>query len=299
MAEVDREIAAVARRQHGVLSIARLRALGLSDRQIRRRVADGRLHTLHRGTFAVGHRALSLRGRWLAAVLAAGPGALLSHRDGAALHDLRAIGDRSLTEVTVDVRGRRSRAGLCIHRGRIHPADRTVIDGIPVTSLSRTLLDLAEVVSPTQLQRAYEQAARLELLDLIAIERLLARSNGRRGVGRLRDLLAYDPARAARTRSELERLFLDLVRDASLPNPMVNAVVAGFEVDAYWPRARLIVELDGYAFHSGRAAFERDREKLTQLRLAGLDVLTFTYRQVTECPAWVAGAIDRILSREG
>jgi very-short-patch-repair endonuclease len=187
--------------------------------------------------------------------------------------------------------------GLTVHVTRaFHPDDVSVRDGIPVTSVSRTLLDLAEVVAPTQLQRAYEEAERLELLDVRAVERLLARSNGRRGVGALRALLEYDPAPAAQTASELERRFLDLVRNEGLPTPQVNVLVEGFLVDAYWPARRMVVELDGYAFHSGARAFERDHEKLVRLRMAGYEVLPFTYCQVTESAGWVGGVLRRCLS---
>lgn len=232
----------------------------------------------------------------MAAVLALGRGAVLSHRDAAALLDLRHISDGAI-HVTIDSRsGRTRRCGIVIHRARLHPDDRTTVDGIPVTTPARTLLDLAETASPTQLQRAYEQAERLGLLDTTAIARLLDRSNGRRGVGRLKALRDYDATEAAHTKSELERTFLDLLRAASLPSPVVNATLAGYEVDAYWPAANLIVELDGYEFHRGRAAFERDHEKLARLSLAGHEVLALTHRQVAEEPEWVVGALRQLLA---
>lgn len=131
------------------------------------------------------------------------------------------------------------------------------------------------------------------------IERLLARSNGRRGSGALRALLAYDPGPAAETRSELERVFLDLVCNACLPPPSVNVLVEGFLVDAYWPAAQVVVELDGYDYHSGRRAFERDHAKLARLRLAGYEVLCVTWRQLGEEPAWVVGAVRMLLARAG
>ncbi len=295
MADVDREIARIAERQHGVLSKARLRSLGLSDRQIEHRIADRRLHPIHRSVYSVGHSVVSRRGRWLAAVIAAGPGALLSHRDGAALLDLRHVHDGRI-DVTITGASRRH-AGIRIHRTRIlHPEDRTIAGGIPVTSPARTLLDLAEVGTPTQLRRAYERAHRNGLLDTVAIQRLLARSNGRRGVKPLGSLLDYDATEAARASSELESLFFDLVRAASLPSPALNAVVDGYEVDAYWREADLVVELDGYEFHSGRSEFERDHEKLARLRLAGHEVLALTYRQVTDEAQWVTAALRQLLA---
>jgi hypothetical protein len=171
------------------------------------------------------------------------------------------------------------------------------VDGIPVTSVPRTLLDLAEVSDAKGIRRAYEDAARLELLDVRAVERVLARALGRRGFTPLRDLLGYDPNPATQTRSELERLFLDRVRDGGIPPPAVNVLVEGFLVDAYWPAARLVVELDGYEYHRGRAAFERDHAKLGRLRLAGYEVLPLTHLQLTNELAWVIGAIRSLLDR--
>jgi very-short-patch-repair endonuclease len=231
---------------------------------------------------------------WMAAVLATGPGALLSHRSAAMLHGLRAT-NRATIEVTVARRTRRRRS-IAVHQARtLHPRDRARQDGIPVTSVARTLLDLAEVVPAAQLQRAYEQAERLRVLDLRAVHELLGRANGRRGVNALRDLASYDPARAVEAQSELELRFLDLVREEGLPAPQVNVVVEGFTVDAHWPSAGLVVELQGYAYHSVREAFERDHERFAQLKLAGYEVLALTWHQVTEKPAWVAVAIRTLL----
>ena len=296
MAVADTHIARLGERQHGVVARWQLTRMGVGASAVDRRLADGRLHQLHRGVYALGHPRATLYGRWMAAVLAAGRSAALSHRSGAALWEVRRTG-RQAIDVTVVGISRRSRRGLTVHVTRaFHPDDVCVRDGIPVTSVPRTLLDLAEVVAPFQLQRAYEGAQRLELLDVRAVERLLARSNGRRGVSALRTLLEYDPAPAAQTASELERRFLDLVRNEGLPTPQVNVLVEGFLVDAYWPAMRMVVELDGYAFHSGARAFERDREKLVRLRMAGYEVLPFTYRQVTESAGWVGGVLRRCLS---
>ena len=261
------------------------------------RVAAGRLHRIHIGVYAVGHANLSLRGRWMAAVLAFGRGAVLSHWDAAALWEL--IEPRGTRfHVTIDTRaGIARRPGLTPHRSRLDREDRERSHGIPVTSIPRTLLDLAEVIDPPGLRRAYEEAARLGALDVHAIERVLARAHGRRGFTPLRDLLGYDPAPATQARSELELLFLDLVRDAGLPTPAVNVLVEGFLVDAYWPTARIVVELDGYEYHRGREAFERDHAKLGRLRLAGYEVLPLTHRQLVQEPAWVTGAVRSLLDR--
>jgi predicted transcriptional regulator of viral defense system len=163
------------------------------------RARAGRLHSLHRGVYAVGHTALTLRGRWMAAVLALGPGAVLSHRDAAALWGLRDP-EGARIDVTVPRAGRGARRGINVHRSAtLHRDDRARSGPIPLTAVPRTLLDLAEILPARQLRRAYEEAERLRVLDLRAIERLLERSNGRRGTGRLRALLDYDSSPAAET----------------------------------------------------------------------------------------------------
>ena len=293
----DAVIARLAGRQHGVVAVWQLREVGVSERVVLRRAADGRLQRLSRGVYAVGQAKLRREGRWLAAVLAYGPTAVLSHRSAAALRGIRDTA-RTAIDITVPSPNRRSRPGIDAHATTsIHPDDIEVIEGIPVTSLARTLLDLADVVPPIELQRAYERAEERRILDVRPLHRLLERSNGRRGVGLLRELLDYDPTPAAETRSELERLFLDLIRDAGLPVPQVNVLVEGFEVDAYWPGARLVVELQSYAHHSDRATFERDHMKMAHLKLAGYEVLPLTHRQVTMERGQTAGTVLKLLQR--
>ena len=280
----------------GLWALRQLRTVGFSPAAVEHLLADGRLFRLHRGTYAVGRPRVSRHGDWMAAVVAIGAGAVLSHHAAAALWDLRRCPPGPI-DVTIDRRARRPRRGITVHASALHPEDREVIDAIPVTSLARTLLDLGETATPTQHRRAYERAERLELLDTRSMDRLLGRSNGRRGVGTLRALLDYDPTTAARAVSELEALFLDLVRADALPLPEVNVLVEGFLVDAFWPDARLVVELDGYEHHRDREAFERDRFKQAKLRVAGYDVVAFTYRQVVERPAWVADVVRGLLGR--
>lgn len=232
----------------------------------------------------------------MAAVLALGPRALLSHRAAAALHCLRQS-ERYAVDVTVPRRAR-GRRGITVHETRaLHPDDCTVVDGIPVTSIPRTLLDLAELLPPTQLRRAYEVTERRRVLDVRAIDELLRRSNGRRGSAALRALLLYDASPAAEARTELELRFLDLVREAGLPAPQVNVLVEGFTVDAHWPSARLVVELQSYAYHSDRETFESDHARFARLKRAGYDVLGLTWRQVTREPARVAATLRHLLGR--
>lgn len=171
-----------------------------------------------------------------------------------------------------------------------------MVDGVPVTSVARTLLDLAEVVHPQVLQRVLEAADRERRLDVHALDELCARSRGRRGLRHLKAaLVAFDPA-GAETRSELERRFLALCRSAALPSPAVNTRVAGFEVDMAWPAKRLVVELDGHAFHASRQAFERDRVRDAALQLEGYRVLRITHRRLREHPAAVVATVSELLA---
>jgi len=177
----------------------------------------------------------------------------------------------------------------------LHPDDRAEIDGIAVTSVARTLLDLAEVVPSAELRRAYEASERHRVLDVRAVNELLQRSNGRRGVPALLALLDYDPEPATDSKSDLESMFLDLVREGGLPLPQLNVLVDGFLVDAYWPRARLVVELQSYEHHAHRRAFERDNSKLARLQVAGYAVLPLTHRKMRDEPGEVVGAVRAML----
>jgi hypothetical protein len=293
----ERDIARLADRQHGVIAQSQLLALGFDKHAIYRRVVAGRLHRLHVGVYAVGHTRTSRHGRWLAAVLACGPTATLSHRDAAALWDLLSW-DSPTVHVTTGHRCRR-RPGIAVHCSQLVAEDHAEADGIPVTSVARTLLDLAEFVPARLLERALEQAERLELFDLGAIERLIARSHGRHGLRALATALdAYrDPPPL--TRSELERRFLDLCAKAGLPLPSLNACIAGIEVDAVWHEERLIVELDGHNYHRTRLAFERDRQRDATLQIAGYRVVRFTYRRLVNEPGAVIETIRSLLDAAG
>ncbi len=292
---MDRAIAELATLQYGVVAGRQLAGIGLRSTAVADRAAAGRLHRVHRGVYAVGHPLLSRRGEWIAAVLALGPGALLSHASAAALWDLTGPRGGRVDVTAPDRNGRARRPGIAVHRSRIPDPESTVHERIPVTSVARTLLDLAGTVERGALHRAYVRAERLQLLDLRALGRVLERSNGRRGRRALAALCGYDRSAAASALSELELLLLDLIRDHGLPTPQANVLVGGYLVDAYWPQEKLVVEVDGYEFHSDREAFERDHRKLGRLTLAGYQVLAVTYRQVVDEPEWVVGAIRRLL----
>lgn len=290
----------MADRQHGVVARRQLAALGLTDTMVRDRVRRGLLRRLHRGVYAVGHRRLRSVGRWLAAVLAVGPGATLSHRDAAALHGIRHEHD-GLTDVTTTRRGRAGQPGIRVHRTYVLAADDvTTVDGVPVTTIARTLVDLAGVLQPHQLAKALNEAERVHRVDVAEIERALDRTCHRPGRGHaaMRAALAEIAAYGTQvTRFELEARFAALMIAHALPRPHHNARVHGYEVDAYWPAARLVVELDGYAFHHTRAAIQRDRDEDNELELAGYRVLRFTHDDVVRRPATTARRIRMALNR--
>ena len=291
---LDRLIGTLAERQHGVVSLSQLRELGLSSSAVRGRAERGRLYRLHRGAYAVGYPQVSLHGRRMAAVLACGPGAALSHRSAAAHRGLRPGAGR--IEVTVGRHLRASRAGIDLHRSTtLAPTDVEVVRAIPCTSVARTLLDLAEVVGRRSVERAVDQAEVLRVFDPRAINDVLDRANGRRGAAALRAVLAEHAPGDTLTRSELEERFLALSRAAGVPRPRVNAWIAlpGHEIQAdfVWERRRLIVETDGHGAHGTRAAFERDRTRDRHLLLAGWRVVRFTWRQVVHEPDEVIGTL--------
>jgi predicted transcriptional regulator of viral defense system/very-short-patch-repair endonuclease len=275
----DWRVAKLAARQWGVVSVAQLRALGLTKDAVQRRVRAGRLHRLHHGVYAVGHMVVKREGRWLAAVLACGDGAVLSHRSAAAhwglLHS-----EATRTDITVP-RRRAANATIRPHISRsLIARDTTTRQGIPITSVARTLLDLAATVKPHHLERALAQAEHLELYDHRAITDLLARSNGHRGQKALTEATALDPRL---TKSEWEVRMLRLVRTAALPEPLVNLPFDAPDYgeckpDFHWPAHRLIVETDGWRTHRTRAALESDRAKDAALTAAGYRVVRFTWR---------------------
>jgi hypothetical protein len=291
----DRMVAVLAERQHGVVARRQLAELGLGRGAIHRRMTAGRLHRIHAGVYAVGYRRLSVHGRWMAAVLACGPTALLSHRSAAALLGLL-LTSGSLIDVASPGRTRHKRPGVALHRPReLHAEDRAVRDRIPVTSVARTLLDLGHVVQPRQMRRAIDEAERLGLFDLRAVERLIGRAQGHPGLRHLEVALRQYSGPPPPTRSELERRFLDLCAEAGLPRPQVNVLVQGLEVDVLWSNRRLIVELDGYAFHHDRASFEEDRKRDAALNLAGYRVLRITDRRLHREPGMVVDMIRALL----
>jgi Protein of unknown function (DUF559) len=247
--------------------------------------------------YAVGHTRLTYRGRLWAAVLASGgvDAATLSHRTAAALWDL--IAPHGRPEVTT-LADNASTASLHVHRSKtLDPVNDVVRqpDGLPVTTVARTLADLAQVLTPHQLERTCHNAEVTRTLDAAAVKDQLARLTGRRSRALRQALATLSVAEPDITRSELEERFLALVAEAGLPRPMVNATIAGYEVDFFWPEQRLIAETDGAATHLTATAFEQDRERDAALQVAGFRVVRFTWRQVTQHPHDVTHTLSALL----
>jgi very-short-patch-repair endonuclease len=277
----DPFIARLAGNQHGVVSLAQLRAAGLSSSAVDRRVSNVRLHPIHRGVYAVGHERLSDLGRWMEAVLACGAGAVLSHLSAAELWGIRrrvrplseAGGRGELPDVHVTVprtAGRRKRPGIALHRSSTLVAGHcTRQDGIPVTTPARTLIDIRSLLPPAQFNAAVRQAEFLRLPIDAQIE-------------------------SGRARSDLEQSMLALCRRHRLTRPEVNAQVDRFEVNFLWREQRL-VEVDGWEGHRRRSAFEGDRARDARLAVLGYEVVRFTWRQVTREPKRAAETIRSLL----
>jgi Protein of unknown function (DUF559)/Transcriptional regulator, AbiEi antitoxin len=292
----ERAIQELAARQHRQVSLPQLKVLGLTGSAVRNRVAAGKLRRVHQGVYAVGLAPLSIEGVYMAAVLACGPNAVLSHRSAGSHLGLRPS-HRPIVDVTAPGRTGRSRKGIDVHRATgLEERDVTTVDGIPCTSVARTLLDLSTTLDGTALERAIEQAEKLRIFDLTAVVEVMERAGDRRGGPELREALAAYVPEPAFARSVLEKRFLALCRAAEVPMPRANNVTDGDEVDFTWPDRRLMVEADSVRHHSTRAAFERDRRRDQRLTAAGWRVVRFTWRQIDEAPAEVTATLRSLLA---
>jgi Protein of unknown function (DUF559)/Transcriptional regulator, AbiEi antitoxin len=284
-----RHIAELAARQHGNVTHAQLRALGLSPREIEGRQSSGWLIRRHTGVFAVGHVPRGRESRWHAGVLALGNGAVLSHVPAGALWGIQPA--PAVTEVIVPTTaGHPKRDGILVHRQQLPAAHRTVHHGIAVTTPIRTLLDLASVLSISALARAFEQAqVRLHLPPAPLAAEVISRPR-QRGNAKLRRILvgAVDPAAV---RSVLELRFLRMCASYGIPRPRVNVCIGAWTPDFLWPERKLVVETDGYEFHRTAAARRRDAVKDEFLRGAGITVVRLTWADVTERPAATAARV--------
>jgi hypothetical protein len=283
----DLEISELAERQHGVVARAQLRALGLGDDAVDWQVRKRRLHRVHRGVYAVGHLNMTRNGHFMAAVLACGDKAALSHFSAAVLWGMLS-GDG---KIHVTAPGHRVRTGLVVHRSQLPAEEITTRAGIPVTSPARTLIDLADVAPRRTLERALDEAEFLRL-DYTG----LAPRHGRRGSGVLSSVLAVHTPGSTRTRSHLEEMFLALCDAHDLPRPEVNVHIEGYECDFVWREQRLIVETDGAAAHGTTRAAMRDLERDLELTAAGWRVIRVSYERLSNDPASVAKEVLEALT---
>jgi very-short-patch-repair endonuclease/predicted transcriptional regulator of viral defense system len=281
-------LAELARAQHGVVSHAQLRALGWTRERVKSARRRGQLVGVERGVYAVGHHPAGVRTRWMAAVLALGEGAVLSHVSAAMAYGW--IAPAGIPAHVTSPRQGRPRPTIVSHESRsLSGADRTVRDNIPLTAIPRTAIDLADVLPPARYARAIES---IGILDVPSFARAIRRHPGRRATPALTRLLQLH---GDRTRSHLERAFLALVRRHGLPRPLVNERTEGRERDFTWPGERLVVEVDGGAFHASRDRRAADNRRDLALTLAGWRHHRFTYEQVVLDPDETAHAVRALL----
>jgi very-short-patch-repair endonuclease len=272
----------VASRQQGVVGWCQLRSLGFSEDEILGLVAREWLLRIHRGVYAVGHARLSAHGRWMAAVLACGDGARLSHGAAASLHGVWRVGSGP---VHVTAPGPHRIVGVRCHTTRdLAGLGDAVLDGVPVTSLERTVLDLSVDLPAQRLRTLLEEVERRNRFDLRRFDAELDACRGHHGSGRLRSALACVSDTPPALRSHLERRFLELVRGAGLPEPSANVIVEGELVDYHWPERRVIVEVDSWLYHRSRRSFEEDRRRTNRFGLAGQLPLRITDTRIDTEP---------------
>jgi very-short-patch-repair endonuclease len=295
---LDGAIAELARGQYGVVSRRQLLEIGEKEKGIDHRLAVGRLHLLHHGVYAVGHRVVSREGRWLAAVLATGPDAALSHWSAAALWMIRP-NQRSVIDVTIPHKSR-SWDGIKRHHKAL-PADEVAIrDGIPVTSVPRTIFDLAATEDVDVIASMLRESEHRNLWDRLSLPDLVERYPGRRGVNKVRlalQRITEEPS--GRKRSRLEERFAPFLRRHRLPFPRFNDwILLGakrYQVDCHWPGTGQIVELDGWEGHGTRTAFRDDRERDRRLAVAGYSVTRLTWNQLNDEPEQIAADLRKLL----
>jgi hypothetical protein len=295
---VEGELAEIAGRQHGIVARRQVEGLGLTGNTADLWVRQGRLHRIHPGVYAVGHTAITPRGRWMAAVLASGPGAVLSHRSAAALWGIWGSGAGDV-HVTVP-RKTRSQRSIKRHFGALPIDEVTSRDGIPVTSAARAVLDLAADKGEAAAESALREMEYLGIYGPVSIPVLLDRHPHHRGskiVARCLQRLKDDPS--GRVRSPLEELFLPFLDAHHIPRPRLNAWLTigeeRFQVDCLWPDARLIGELDGFQAHGTRRAMRADRKRDRQLLAASYRVVRITESQLVNEPLQIAADVRSLL----
>ncbi len=281
--------------QHGVVARRQLLELGLSAQAIQHRIEKGRLHRVERGVYAVGRPELGCHGRWMAAVLGCGPGAALSYGSAAALWGFERE-RRGAIEVSVPISTPRRHGDVLVYRRpNLLRAEVVVRDGILVTSLVRTLTDIAARLDRADLERAVNEADRLGLIDPETLLEEITLHPGKRGVGRLRDLLSERSFRL--TDSELERRFLRLVLEAGLPMPLTQQRLNGFRVDFVWPDLKLVVETDGLRYHRTASQQTKDHLRDQAHLAAGFTPLRFTHAQIRFQAGYVRFTLLAVVNR--
>lgn len=292
----DQAIARLAGRQHGVVTLLQLLAIGLTRKAIRHRVATGRLHPVHRGVYLVGHVVAPALAYETAAVLASGAGTLISFHSGSALWGLRPAPPPTV-DVTVVGRNPGQRPGIRLHRVReLAAEDRARRHGLPVIAAARTVLDQAAVLAPRDLECTIDEARRQRLVTDASLIAAVHRAPNHRGARAMRTTLA-SREEPHMTRSEAEERMLALVRAADLAAFETNRNVRGYEVDFLWRAQHVIVEVDSWQFHGDRKAFETDRRRDADLQAAGYTVLRITARQLRREPLYVAARLGALLAR--
>ncbi|HSC03547.1 MAG TPA: type IV toxin-antitoxin system AbiEi family antitoxin domain-containing protein [Solirubrobacteraceae bacterium] len=304
---LEQALVELARVQHGVFGLYQLRELGLTDDAVRKRVAAGRLHRIHRGVYSLVPRELLRReGLYMAAVLACGEGAALSHRSAARLHGLGNYGNHRI-EVTVPKRSQRTHSGVAVHTSTtLTPADVTVVNGIPTTTVARTLFDLGDAITPRQLERAFDQADIMQALDLNEVRDQLARNHTRPAAKAVKHLLKTHYIGSTPTENEFEDAFLALTRSLNLPDPTPQFYIdlgdgePLIRADFAWPDRKIVVETDGRRTHGTNNAFESDRRRDQRLTAAGWTVIRTTWRQLKQRPHELRPILLKLLgSRPG
>jgi hypothetical protein len=296
--EATRMIRELAEKQHGVVAHRQVLELGRGKGLALRRRAGGLLIPIHKGVYALGHQRLPREGRWMAAVLACGPGAVLSHSSGGHLWDL--CGSYGAVEVLRRSGGVRDEGhdGVWLHQTRrLDPFEVTVERGIPVAAIERVLLDLAARTDSKRLERIFVQAYKTGRLSWPRLDRVLERGRGCKGIGKLRRIALEVNPQALDTRSVTEIDFLALCRKVNLPTPSVNVLVGGHLVDFLWPVQKVVVETDSWSYHGDRPTFERDRQTDVDLIAAGYDVHRATYKMLERDPVPFLNNVRRALRK--
>ena len=288
---MDSRVARLALQQHGVITLWQLRSLGLTADEVKWRSRTGRLHPIHRGVYAVGHRNLTDEALFIAAVLAIGSDAALSHLSAAQLYGLRPFNRDAGTWVDVSTtRHVKPRRHIRLHT--VRALEITTRSRIPVTTPARTLLDLGDVLTARQHERTVHEAEVQRLVTIDALQAQIARSPGRRAAARLQAITADGPAP---TRSDLEDAMLALLKRHGLPRPHINARIGADEVDLWFPESDLVVELDGWRYHGTAIRHRLDARKQARLEAAGLRVLCADWSQVTGDAAQTAQRLRQVL----